>query len=38
MEGRHEGPVEIDRGMTCPEVTYLGVPRTELGAAGQDVV
>jgi agmatinase len=38
MEGRHEGPVEIERGMYGPDVTFLGVPRTELGAAGLDVV
>jgi len=38
MQGRHEGPVEIERGMYGPDVTFLGVPRTELGAADLDVV
>ena len=38
MQGRHEGPVEIERGMYGPDVTFLGVPRTELGATGLDVV
>jgi len=38
MQGRHEGPVDIERGMYGPDVTFLGVPRTELGAAGLDVV
>src|ERR1700739_3307375 len=38
MQGRHEGPVEIERGMYGPDVTFLGVPRTELGAPGLDVV
>ena len=39
MAGEPDGSEEVVRGMFGPDVTFLGVPRAELGAlAGLDIV